>query len=45
MVKEHDRHGRRHQVAQRAIDNDNFDPSPADILRVASGVVTDLRRV
>jgi hypothetical protein len=45
MVEEYDSHSRRYQVAQRAIDNDNFDELPADILRVARGVVTDLRRV
>jgi len=45
MVEEYDGDSRRHQVAQRTIDNDNFDELPVDILRVARGVVTDLRRV
>lgn len=41
MVKKHDSHSRRHQVAQRAIETDNYGTSSADI---AVGVVADLKR-
>jgi len=44
MVEEHDSHSRRHQVAQRAIDTDNYGTSPADIEHIAVGVVADLKR-
>jgi hypothetical protein len=44
MVEEYDSHSRRHQVAQRAIDNDNYGISSADIEHIAVGVVADLKR-
>jgi len=44
MVEEHDSHSRRYQVAQRAVDTDNYGASSADIEQIAVGVVADLKR-
>jgi hypothetical protein len=44
MVEEHDSHSRRYQVAQRAVDTDNYGISSADIEHIAVGVVAELKR-
>jgi hypothetical protein len=44
MVEEYDSHSRRYQVAQRAIDIDDYGTSSADIEHIAVGVFTELKR-